>query len=95
MMLLVNRKYTGKEIKAAAKDSVVNVMAKDVRIPISKINDFGVYSFVMKEDRITIQQHTNSWGCQKEHYEKIIADGQKLIDNMFKDVLDMTKKNIK
>ena len=94
-MLLVNRKYTGKEIKDAAKDNVVNVMAKDVRIPISKINDFGVYSFVMKEDRITIQHHTNSWGCQKEHYEKIIADGQKLIDNMFKDVLDMTKKNIK
>jgi hypothetical protein len=49
----------------------------------------------MKEDRITIQHHTNSWGCQKEHYEKVMAKGQKLIDNMFKDVLDMTKKNIK
>lgn len=95
MMLFVNRKYTGKEIKDAAKDSVVNVMAKDVRIPIEKIEDFNVYSFAMKEDRITIQHHTNSWGCQKEHYEKVMADGQKLIDNMFKDILDMTKKNIK
>lgn len=94
-MLFVNRKYTGKEIKAVAKDGIVNVMAKDVRIPIEKIEDFNVYSFVMKEDRITIQHHTNSWGCQKEHYEKIIADGQKLIDNMFKDIIDMTKKNIK
>lgn len=94
MMLFVNRKYTGKEIKDSAKDSVVNVMAKDVRIPMAKINDFDVYSFVMKEDRITIQHHTNSWGCQKEHYEKVMAQGQKLIDDMFKDVLDMTK-NVK
>ena len=94
MMLFVNRKYTGKELKDNAKDGIVNVMAKDVRIPIAKINDFSVYSFIMKDDKFILQHHNDSWGCQKEHYEKVMTQGQKLVNDMFKDILDMTK-NVK
>ena len=85
-MLKLNEKYLGETIIAQANNDVVRVDGTRVRIPIKKISNNSIYSFKDNGNKIVLQHHNNSWGCNEKTLDHVYKHGKEIIDNMFGDI---------
>lgn len=96
-MLKLNVRYSGATVLGHVQDmgNKISIDGTFVRVPLEKIDKHGVYSFIKNnKGGIVIQHHNDSWSCDTVTFNQIQADGKRILDNMFGDILNQTK-NIK
>ena len=87
-MLKINERYLGETILTQAINDIVRVDGTRVRIPLKKIGRNSIYSFKNNGNKIVMQHHTNSWGCNAKTLDDIQKHGNEIINKMFGDIFD-------
>lgn len=92
--LTIKKEFSGREIIDAKIGKFIRVIrnGEKVLVPVSqiKINDYQMYRLADAENVIKIYPG-NGVAMTKEQYNDIMKHGQKIIDDMFGDLLDKTK----
>ena len=55
-----------------------------------KINEHAVYNIIDGGSKITISAG-NGWTCSRDEYDTLISDGNKIIHDIFGDIMEKTK----
>ena len=88
-----DKEYSGSDIIRAQKGKFIKIndgTKKLVKRSMVTINPNGVYKLVyIPENKFCKIYPVNGWSCSRKEYEKIMKDGQKIIDDLFGDLLDI------
>ena len=95
--LTIKKEFSGREINEAKCGKFIRIIRenKKVLVPVSqvKLNNYTIYRLADAEAVIKIYP-TNKVAMTKDEYNNIMSHGQKIIDDMFGDIMKKTE-NIK